>query len=83
LTFSKSRLCFKADFFLDLNFHTDPDPEIGDVPPKRRLTFNRLHGVVSLKIVLFTTKLFFGKSYSVKYSPNREIFQINDVKFKP
>jgi hypothetical protein len=31
------------------------DPEDGgDVPPKLRLTFNGLHGVVSQKIVLFT-----------------------------
>jgi hypothetical protein len=27
----------------------------GDVPPKRRLTFNGLHGVISQKIVLFIT----------------------------
>jgi hypothetical protein len=30
------------------------DPEDGgDVPPKRRLPFNGLHGVISQKIVLF------------------------------
>jgi hypothetical protein len=27
----------------------------GDVPPKRRLTLNGLQGVISQKIVLFTT----------------------------
>jgi hypothetical protein len=32
------------------------DPEDGDdVPPKSWLTFNRLHGVISQKIVLFIT----------------------------
>jgi hypothetical protein len=25
----------------------------GDVPPKRQLTFNGLHGVISLKILFF------------------------------
>jgi hypothetical protein len=29
------------------------DLEDGDVPPKRQLTFNGLHGVISQNIVLF------------------------------
>jgi hypothetical protein len=29
--------------------------DAGDVPPKRRLTFNGLHGVISQKIELFIT----------------------------
>jgi hypothetical protein len=34
------------------------DPEDGgDVPPKRRLTLNGLHGVISRKIVLFKRKV--------------------------
>jgi hypothetical protein len=41
---------FHAGFLLGIFF----DPEDGgDVPPKRRLTFNGLHGVISQKIVLF------------------------------
>jgi hypothetical protein len=47
-----SRYPLRAGFFLGLFF----DPEDGgDVPPKRRFTFNRLHNVVSQKIELFIT----------------------------
>jgi hypothetical protein len=42
---------FDAGFLLGLFFN----PKDGDVPPKRRLTFNGLHGVISQKIVLFIT----------------------------
>jgi hypothetical protein len=42
--------CFHAGFLLGLFF----DPEDGsDVPPKRRLTFSGVHGVISEKIILF------------------------------
>jgi hypothetical protein len=41
--------CFHTDVFRDL---FDPE-DGGDVPPKRRLTFNGLHGVIYQKIVLF------------------------------
>jgi hypothetical protein len=37
---------FHADFLLGLFF----DPEDGGVPPKSRLTFNGLYGVISQKI---------------------------------
>jgi hypothetical protein len=44
---TKSTICFDARSSLDLFF----DPEDGgDVPPKRPLTFNGLHGVISHKI---------------------------------
>jgi hypothetical protein len=44
--------CYHAGFLLGLFF----DPEDGgDVPPKRRLTFNRLHGIISQKTVFFIT----------------------------
>jgi hypothetical protein len=44
--------CSHAGFFLGLFF----DPEDGgDAPPRRRSTFNTLHGVISQKIVLFIT----------------------------
>jgi hypothetical protein len=45
--------CFHAGFLLALFF----DPEDGGdyVPPKHRLTFNGLHGVISQKIVLSVT----------------------------
>jgi hypothetical protein len=46
----KAELCMHAGFLLGLFF----DPEDGgDVPPKRRLTFNGLYGVISQKIGLF------------------------------
>jgi hypothetical protein len=44
-------LCFQAGFLLGLFLN----PEDGDVPPKRRLIFKRLHGIIFQKIVLFTT----------------------------
>jgi hypothetical protein len=41
---------FDAGFLLGLFF----DPEVGGFfPPKRRLNFNGLHGVISQKTVLF------------------------------
>jgi hypothetical protein len=43
---------FLVGFLLGLVF----DPEDGgDVPPKRRLIFNGLHGIISQKTVLFIT----------------------------
>jgi hypothetical protein len=41
-----------AGFLLALFFHPEDG---GDFPPKRRLIFNRLHGVISQKIELFIT----------------------------
>jgi hypothetical protein len=44
--------CFHSGFLFGKFF----DPEDGgDVPPKRRLIFNGLYGVISQKIVLFIT----------------------------
>jgi hypothetical protein len=45
---------FWDDCYLGLFFDLEHG---GDVPPKRRLTFNGLHGVISRKIVLFTISL--------------------------
>jgi hypothetical protein len=51
------------------------DPEDGGdyVPPKRRLTFNKLHGIISQKIVLWF-KVLFRPSFLVtellSYSPS-------------
>jgi hypothetical protein len=42
----------QAGFLLGLFLNPEDG---GDVPPKRRLTFNRLNGVISQKIVLFIT----------------------------
>jgi hypothetical protein len=36
------------------NYFFDPE-DGGDVPPKRRLKLNRLHGVISQKMILFIT----------------------------
>jgi hypothetical protein len=49
---AESATCFHAGFFLSLFFC----PEDGsDVPPKRQLTLNGLHDVISQKMVLFRT----------------------------
>jgi hypothetical protein len=46
------------------------DPEDGgDVPPKRRLTLNRLHGIISQKMVLFTTALVQLSTMQLRYWP--------------
>jgi hypothetical protein len=44
--------CFYAGFLL--NYFFDPEDE-GDVPPKRRLTLNGLHDVISQKLIPFIT----------------------------
>jgi hypothetical protein len=44
---------FHAGILLDL---FDPE-DGGDAPPKHRLTFNGLHGVISQKLLLFITRL--------------------------
>jgi hypothetical protein len=47
-----SKLCFHADILPGLFF----DPEDGgNVPLKHWLTFNRIHGVIYQKTVLFIT----------------------------
>jgi hypothetical protein len=43
---------FHDGIFLSLFFDRE---DLGDVPPKRRLTFNGLHGVIPHNIVLFTS----------------------------
>jgi hypothetical protein len=48
---SRLATCFHAGILLGL---FDPE-DGGDVSPKRRLTFNGLHGVISPKILLFIT----------------------------
>jgi hypothetical protein len=50
LRFSLLAACFRDGTWFGLFFDLDDE---GDVPPKRRLTFNGLHGVISQKIVLF------------------------------
>jgi hypothetical protein len=76
-----------ADFLLGLFFA----PEYGDVPPKRQLTFNHLHGVISQKIELFTinycqvnltlphsgTFLFLISSYSSSATSHFQMEQIS------
>jgi hypothetical protein len=46
------------------------------VPPKRRLTFNRLHGVISQKIELFITTAVRTCSYMACIVPVLEYFAI-------
>jgi hypothetical protein len=46
----------------------------GYVPPKRRLTFNGLYGVISHKIVLFRSIM---SNETVKYTPNTTL-SVND-----
>jgi hypothetical protein len=46
-------ICFHAGFLLGL--FVDPEDGVDMFPPKRRLTLNRLHGVISQKTVLFIT----------------------------
>jgi hypothetical protein len=56
---SACHLLSQAGFLLGLFF----DPEDGgDVPKKRRLTFNGLHSVIAQKIELFITEKLFSKS---------------------
>jgi hypothetical protein len=51
-TLRSARYLFHVGFLLGLFF----DPEGGgDIPPKRRLTFNVLHDVISQNIDLFVT----------------------------
>jgi hypothetical protein len=50
--------CFHAGFLPNLFLYPEDG---GDVPPKRRLTLNGLHGGISQKIVLFKYKFLLTK----------------------
>jgi hypothetical protein len=59
--------CFHAGFLLGLFF----EPENGgDIPPKHRLPFNGIHGVISQKIMLFKKCFFVVSVQSLRVAEN-------------
>jgi hypothetical protein len=60
--------CFQAGFLLGLFLDYENG---GDVPPKRPLKFNGVHGVISQKIELFFTKHFGRNSLRSRRDSNR------------